>query len=67
MKKRRLKTLGDVRRYLADALNRFEREEIDESRVKTIAYAVNVLAGIVKDADLEQRVTEIESRLNERK
>ena len=63
MRKRRLKTLTDVRRFLAAAINKFEREEIEESRVKTIAYACNILSGIIKDGDLEARVSALEENL----
>ena len=66
MRKRRLKTLTDIRRFLADAMNRFESEEIDENRVKTIAYCCNVLSGIVKDSDLETRVNELERSMGAR-
>lgn len=61
MKRRRLKTLTDIRRFLADALNRYEAEEIDEQRLKTIAYSVNILAGIIKDGELEERVDALEA------
>ncbi len=62
MRKRRLKSLTDLRRYLADALNRFEKEEITESHLKSVAYCVNILAGIVKDSDLEQRIDALERK-----
>jgi len=66
MRKRRLKSLTDLRRYLADALNRFERSEIDETRLKTIAYSINILSSLVKDSDLESRVEALEKLQAER-
>lgn len=62
MHKRRLKTLADLRRYLANALNKFENGEIVESHLKAVAYVSNVMAGIIKDSDLEARVAALEAQ-----
>lgn len=64
MHKRRLKTLTDVRRFLAFTLNQLERNEIDESRAKTVAYCLNILSGVIRDSDLEQRVEALEAEKN---
>ena len=63
MKKRRLKTLTDLRRYLADCVTRFERGEICESHLKAAAYCTNILSGIVKDGDLETRLEALEKAM----
>lgn len=60
MAKKRLQTLGDVRRYLAGLLNRFEAAEIDGTHLKSAAYVSNILTGAIKDSDLEQRVRQLE-------
>ena len=63
--RRRLKTADDLRRFLADAINKYEEGKIDDQRLRTLCYAVNILQAIVKDADLEQRVEALEQAHNE--
>ncbi len=65
MSKKRLQTLGDVRRYLAGLLNRFEAKEIDEVHLKAAAYVANILTGTIKDSALEERIEKLEQQLNE--
>ena len=60
MKKRRLKSLTDIRRFLASMVNLYECELIDEARLKTYCYACNILAGIIKSSDLEERLETLE-------
>jgi hypothetical protein len=67
MHKRRLKTLADIRRFLAWTLNQLEAGKIDESRAKTVAYCLNILSGVVKDSDLETRLATLERQMKERK
>jgi len=64
MSKKRLQTLGDVRRYLAGLLNRYEAKEIDEVHLKAAAYVSNILTSIIKDSELEQRIDKLEEQLN---
>ena len=64
MSKKRLQTLGDVRRYLAGLLNRYEAKEIDETHLKSAAYVCNILTGTIKDSDLEARIDKLEEQLN---
>ena len=65
MSKKRLKTLGDVRRYLAGLLNRYEAGEIDETHLKACAYVSNILTSTIKDSDLEERIEKLEREINE--
>jgi len=60
MAKKRLQTLGDVRRYLAGLLNRFESGEIDEIHLKAGAYVANILTGTIRDSELEARLEKLE-------
>ena len=64
MARRRFKTLEDIRRYLANVLDRLEAKELDGVEAKVRAYIAQVLAGIVKDSDLESRVLELEERFS---
>ncbi len=65
MSKKRLKTLGDIRRYLAGLLNRYEAGEIDETHLKACAYVSNILTSTIKDSDLEERIEKLEREINE--
>jgi len=64
MSKKRLQTMGDVRRYLAGLLNRFEAGEINEVHLKAAAYVSNILTSTIKDSDFEQRIEILEEKLN---
>lgn len=57
---RRLKTIDDVRRYLADLINRTERGEVDPALAGRLGYLSNILTGCIKDGDLERRIAELE-------
>ncbi len=67
MHKRRLKTLGDIRRWVADVANRMERGEVETGYARCAAYMASVMAGIVKDGELEQRVAELEKQMERKK
>jgi hypothetical protein len=62
----RLKKLGDLRRYLAAQVTALDKGEIDENRLRCIAYALQILAGIIKDSDIEERLTALEQAAAER-
>ena len=64
MSRKTLRTLGDVRRYLAGLLNRYEAKEIDEVHLKAAAYVSNILNSTIKDSDLEARIDKLEVQLN---
>ncbi|MFZ2447505.1 MAG: hypothetical protein WAW37_14210 [Syntrophobacteraceae bacterium] len=64
---KRLKTIADVRRYLANLINRLEErngEDLDPKLAGRLAYIANILVGAIKDSDIENRISAIESRLN---
>lgn len=61
--RKRLRTLGDVRRYVAGLLNRFEAGEINETHLKAAAYVSNILTSTIKDSDFEQRIEKLEELL----
>lgn len=65
MAKRRLKSLNDVRRFLADVINRLEAGTLDASVAGRLGYLCNVLKGLIEHGDLENRIANLE-RLAER-
>jgi len=65
--KRRLKTLGDARRFLADITNQLNRDEIDPNKASKLGYLLQILAKIIMGDDLERRVLALEEALRETK
>lgn len=63
MPERRLNTAQDVRRYLANLINRVEAGKIEEGRAKTLTYMLSLLVRTIEGGDLEKRIEEIERRL----
>ncbi|NTV42638.1 MAG: hypothetical protein HGA63_04995 [Syntrophobacteraceae bacterium] len=59
-KKRRLKTIEDVRRYLATILLRAESGELDAQIAGRLAYISNILLKAIHDGDLEKRIADLE-------
>ena len=63
MSRKRLKTLGDVRRYLANLINRVEDGQMDQARAAKLAYVSNILISCIKDGDLESRLEKLEREM----
>lgn len=55
--------LGDIRRYLAGLLNRYEVGEIDEIHLKACDYVSNILTSTIRDSELEERLQKLEEQL----
>ena len=60
VRKRRLKNLEDVRRFLADVINRLNRDEIDPAKASKLGYLCQIVARIIEGGDLEKRIAELE-------
>ena len=58
--RRRLKTGSDVRRYLANLINRVEGGQIEPDVAAKIGYLINILIRCIEGSELEQRVTDLE-------
>jgi hypothetical protein len=65
--KRRLKTLGDARRFLADVTNQLNRDEIAPDKASKLGYLIQILAKIIQGDDLERRVAALEEALKRAK
>jgi hypothetical protein len=61
--KRRLKTLGDARRFLADITNQLNRDDIDPNKAAKLGYLLQILAKIIMGDELEKRVLVLEATL----
>lgn len=64
MARRRFKQIGDVRRYLSSILNRIESGKLDPAIGGRCAYIANVLAGCIKDGELEARIAKLEKEIS---
>ena len=62
--RRRFKQIGDVRRYLASLLNRVESQELDPQVASKCAYIGNILAGLIRDSELESRIAKLEQEIS---
>lgn len=63
-RKKRLKTLADVRRYLAALVNDTRNGLIDPSLAGRLGYLLNILKGVISDSDLEARIEALEKEVN---
>ena len=63
VRKRRLKNMEDLRRFLADVTNRLNCDEIDPAKAGKLGYLCQILARIIESGDLEKRLTYIEETI----
>lgn len=66
MSKITLKNLDDCRRFLARVINELRSGKLEESRGRAIIYGIATLQSVIKDNDLEQRMNQMETRMEER-
>lgn len=59
-RKRRLKNAEDVRRYVADLINRVESGMINEARASRLGNLANILCGMIRTGELETRLAALE-------
>lgn len=59
----RLKSLGDIRRFMARIANDLDGNRIQESKARTLGYLCSVMRDIIKDSDLESRVLKLEREI----
>lgn len=62
---RRLKSMLDIRRYLASLINRVEDRTLDPAVAGRLGYLSNVLKSVIEGSQLEARVSELEAILQE--
>ena len=67
MAQRRLKTLEDVRRYLAHLIKSIEADEIDQAKGGRLAYIASILIRAIEGGELERRVVELEKQTTTRR
>ena len=63
--KRRLSSLSDARRFLADIVNQLNRDEIPADKASKLGYLIQILSRIIEGDDLEKRVIALETALKD--
>ena len=61
--RKRLKSIEDVRRYLANLINRTEAGKIDAGLSGKLGYLVSILVRVLEGSDLEKRIEKLEKKL----
>lgn len=61
--RRRLKTMEDLRRYLANLINRTESGEVDANLSGKLGYLTGILLKAVEGSDIEMRVEALERKI----
>ena len=59
-RKARLKSLDDLRRYMAHVIHMLDAGEIGDADAKTRAYLISTMTPIIRDADLSTLADRIE-------
>ena len=66
MKKRRLKTIEDVRRALAAVYCDMESRALDPAVGTKLAYVANIIGRLIENGDIEQRLEKLEQLEDQR-
>lgn len=61
----RLKTLDDIRRFLARVINLVDADKMDSTKGRALGYLCNTAATVIKDSEIESRIAALETRLND--
>ena len=61
--KKRLKSLSDVRRYLAELIHATRSGEVEQSLAGKLGFLLNLLRGVIADSDLEERLAKLEEEV----
>lgn len=64
MGKRRLKSMRDLSRYMQNLINRLEDGELDPQTAGKLGFLINIQRAIVEKGDLEERIEQLELRMN---
>ena len=62
--RKRLKSMEDVRRYLATLINLTEAGRIDANLSGELGYLISILVRVLEGSDLERRIKILEEKTN---
>jgi hypothetical protein len=63
MAKRRLKSIEDIRRYLAHLIHEIEAGTMDATKGGRLAYITSILIRAVEGSELERRIAALEKAI----
>ena len=63
---KRFNSILDMRRYLANVINRVEQGKLDQATAGKIGYLCSILHKVIIDADIEKRLTALENKIKNR-
>jgi hypothetical protein len=58
----RLQSLADVRRFTAKTINQVYKNQITIEQGRCLGYLLSILASVIRDSDLEQRIEKLEKQ-----
>jgi hypothetical protein len=68
MSKKRFKSIDDIRRFIAGITNDLNDnkfpDEMKIKKVRALGYLANVMLDVLKSSSIEDRVNDLEKRLN---
>lgn len=63
----RFKDLTDIRRFMGRVLNDLDADKITEGKARTLGYLCSVLRDVIKDTQIEERLSKIEKLVEDLK
>ena len=60
----RLKTLADVRRFLARVTNDLDTGLVETDKARCLGYLCSTLQSVIRDSTLEDRVEKLEQKIS---
>ena len=68
MRRKRLETLGDLRRFMSSVIAKLEKEQISPELAGRLGYLCNIQKSIIESSSLEERLSKLEETIkNEHK
>jgi hypothetical protein len=58
-----LTKMSDLRTFMSVIINAAHKDQISESKLRSLSYAIQILAKILESSDIEQRLEELEKAI----
>ncbi len=63
IRRRKLKTLADLSRFMSSLINDTRCGDVDPALASKLAYMTNILKSIISEADIETRLAALEKEM----
>lgn len=67
IRRRRLKTLADLSRFMSSLINDTRQGKIDPGLASKLGYLINILKSVISESDLEARILAMEKEIQNRR